>query len=261
MMLYWEGWTYSIEFAWIEIILHAIICVLMTTVLITFGWIFICNKEIPFLNHVKTRKPSLSPTTSGSSGNRSITGSNSVRNMKKKSHEYYLELILFGCILFGVIYGYSNLWISNVSILVYNYRPLDGCFHRGLGIISLYVQRLLTFTFFLYRLKLAFNRSVFALSAFLWYGLLIALFVVVFGSLSFIIIATYISGTFRCANTLLYVAFGVAGGLDVLYSLLICYVFVSKLKKLLKIVDSDFANAQIKKVMKKLTILSMLIHI
>ena len=255
-MLYWEGWTYSIESAWIEIILHGIICVLMTIVLITFCWIFFCDKEIPFLNHVKTRDLSLSPTTSGSSGNRSITASNSVRNIKRKSHEYYLKAILFGSIMCGVSNVYSNFWISNVLILVFNYKPSHGCFHRGLCIISLYFQRLLTFIFFLYRLKLAFNGSTFALSAFLWYGLLIAMFVLLFGSLFFIVVATYINGTFRCLNPLVNIAFGVGGICDVGYSIFICYIFVSKLKKLLQIVESDFANSQIKKVMKKLTILS-----
>ena len=262
-MLYWEGWTYNIITAWIEIILHGIGCLLITLVLLEFIWVFICDSDImSCFNHLKSNDNnndsgndniSLSPKTQ----NRNFSISFSQKIVEPRSPEYYLKLILFGSIFCGIISVYSNFWVSNILILVYNIKPPHGCFHRALCLIPLYLQRLLTFSFFLYRLQLTFNGSIFALSSLVWYSLIIALFVILSGSLSFIIIASYISGLFRCSDPIVFIAFGVAGILDIGYSILVCYIFVSKLNNLVKMMNNEVDNSRIRNVMKKLTILSM----
>ena len=256
-MLHWEGWTYNIITAWIEIISHIIGSVFITLVLFVFIWVFMCHCDMLSLNETKSKDVALS--TPGSSGNRNISMSFSTTIIEPRSHEYYLKLILFGSIICGIITIYSNFWISNVLILVFNFHTPYGCFYRALCIIPLYLQRLLTFSFFLYRLKLTFNGSIFALSTLLWYSLIITLFVTLIGSLSFIIISAYISALFRCSDFIVFIAFGVAGILDIGYSLTVCYIFVSKLSKLTKkcSCSNDIDNTRIKNVMKKLTILSM----
>ena len=255
-MLYYQGWTSSIIIGWIEIILHGIICLIMALVLFIFLWVFVCHQNIPFFN--ESRNLSLSRT---SSGNRSVTNSYSSRNIKQKTHEYYLKLILFCSIVFGILNVYTNLWFSNISILIFNIRPQNGCFYRLLCIIPLYLQRLTTYLFFLFRLKLAFNGSVYAISKLLWYSLLATLIGFILIAVPFTIISGYVSQTFLCTSRLVLLSFIIAGVTDVVYSILLCYIFVSKLKKLIKLVNNDNANARIKKLMKKLTILSMFLFL
>ena len=249
IMFYWEGWTWNITTAWIEIILHGILCVLITLVLLLYFWIFICDNDIPILNRLTSGGLSI-PRMS------SIKSNISSDNIKKYKSHKYLKLILFGSIICGILNIYSTYWLANISILVYNMRPINGCFYRSLCVAALYLQRLLTYLFFLYRLTIAFTDSVYALSKIQLYVLVLILIIGIGCSLSVTIIGGYINSIFPCSTILVRSGFIIAGSGDIIYSILLSYIFISKLNKLVIKVNNDSVNGAIKRVMQKLTILS-----
>lgn len=260
MTLYYQGWSKNIIWAWMEIITHCIICLLIILLLIAYIWIFICEKDIKMFNKPLSRQQSsVSQSHSGSIDNNTPSKTRSKsRSTIRKTHEKIFTLMLFTSIIISTIYIYLSNWYSNISVLIFDIRSNNGCFTRILVGIGLYIQRLIIYTFFLFRLKVSFKDSALAMKDITFYILLSLLYITFIGSFIYLLIATLDAG-FLCGTALLtQIAFFTTGFIDITFSILLTSLFVVKLRKLLSLSDGNINQTKsIKHIAKKLTLLCM----
>jgi len=137
---------------------------------------------------------------------------------------------------------------------VFNIRYPQHCFYRVTVNLLCFIQRIVTYTFFLKRLRTSFSNSMYHISTCKFSIILILNYVTLFGAAVFISVSAYFYGEFLCAtNNIIKIAIGVAGIIDIFWVIFVTYMFVNRLNKLL----SSKEDWKFEKVMKKLTLLTV----
>ena len=229
MTIYYENWTTTQMDAIIEVILHGLLCIIFVILMVIYFCVFECKKELCCFkdksNDFRLKKDEL------------------YRNIPK-IYKYLLftSLIISGINIFG------NLWISNLSVIMFGIRNNKGCFYRTLLGISFFLQRILTYFFFLDRLRYTFRGSIFAIKPRIYYisiGIAITLFIATYGAL---IVMTYVHPdvSFLCVTSSDIVIIIIAYlGIDLCITILLTIIFIKKLNGLIRLtnmVDNNTDN-------------------
>ena len=253
MNIFWYDWQYSALAAWIELILHSLLCVIIIILLCIYMRIFCCKSNNNQSKSTNSNEPDSPSMTSSSTRARTIS-----TNSKHKCFdaEIAFDLMLLISILLCVIVVLSLYYVGVLSILILDMRYSNHCFYRILCTSPIYIQRGVVFVFFLHRLNITFTGSIFAMNK-IHFRILVTLSI---GSVpvlyAFILYFAFIDTDFYCKNSKpLLVSAGVASGWDVMMSLTITYLFISKLKQLVAL-QNGHVNIKLQKITKKLTILS-----
>ena len=220
LKLYWEDWTSGYSMALAEVISHTLICLLMLLVLVVYIHSFCCQK-----------------TTSS--------------RVEKLFRMWLLISILLGSIV--VIGSYI---MSNIIIVIFNIRYDNHCFYRVLiSGIPMASQRCILYTFLVYRLKIAFVGSIYEINS---KSIMALLWFLVFLAVTVSSIQSYFSSihrNFGCYNsTPLFITNVIGGILDLIASIFLMFLFIYKLKQLIKL---DTKHIGMRQVINKLTILAV----
>ena len=212
--------------AWSDVILSFLAVLSITIVLLIYIKKFHCNKEL----------------------------NNSIKDNKtQKLLQNYLLLSL----IMSILYIYIKYYVSVLSILIFDERYNKHCFYQSLVIGFYGFHRMITYAFFIKRLTETFKESVYSVSSLkskCLNGYICLYLVVVVVN----IILQYILGGYLCHPSTFTGVVLFAGLLDIIFSIIITYMFTSRLKALL--LKSHKTNIQ-NYIVKKLTLLSMYIII
>ena len=263
--LYYEGWVGSSIEAWIEIIVHSLLCLMISIFSFLFIWIFVCNKDPPCRRqelHLTQIQSNLY-MESHDSGNISKTNrmsrqhTNSVK--KKNKVDIVLKILMFGSIFFAILYIFSTYIFVSFYILVLNIRYQNGCLYRVLCISFITFQRSILYVFMLIRLRRSFKGTVFQFSEYKLGICIVTVIVLLNGVQGVNVYAGYRVNDFRCSGYLpLTIVLLTAGLIDTCIAGLITYVFVWRLRRIIYLQsrENDAVNSRVKKVSQKLTLLS-----
>jgi len=236
MVIQWQEWVHSAGEAWIGVIIFGIELLVMMGLMGIYIWIFICNQ---------TR-----------------IRSNSVGSMKSRDYNKLFRIFLLMSLIITFINVYGNAYISSL-IYFLNKRDHASCFIRALLNSLALIQRCIVYTFFLLRLKITFKDSIYNISN-IKFGILLGLLYMTLISMQIIIV--YISSVinaFICASSkygnIYFYCVYIAAGIDIIWSILITYMFVSRLKSVMKIkVTNDKSHNKFLYIAKKLTKLTVI---
>ena len=229
--LYWEGCENSSIEAWMEIIIHSLLCFVILVCILLFLWIFICNKN---------------PPCNGKSSNNSI------------SNETTLVILLGFCVFFTFLYIYSIYIIATFGILVLNIRYTSHWFYRTLCINFIVFQRSLVYVFMLIRLQRAFKGTSFEVSTNKLKISSIFIIAIFNGIQGVDVYASYKRHHLLGSGDVVLLLLITGGLVDISISTLLTYAFVWRLRMLLRqrVRKQDDVAFNVKYIAQKVTILS-----
>ena len=219
--LYWDEWTINGVHAWVQLISHTLLCIFIIVLLYRYLKIF-CNKT----------------------------------NNETNNDKLFIILLLISLIMsFINIYGHYIL--TTIGILVFNYRPNKGCFYRTLIQITVLIQRMVVYGFFLFRLKFTFTDGLYRISNIKFGLILITILIVGVMFIIYSIIIASLVDTFQCTGDM-YVyfvgGFFVAVVLDAFWSFILVYMFNRRVRGITKHASNNIENVEL--ISRKLLILS-----
>ena len=219
--LYWKNWTESEYEAWTQLILHSLTAIIILIMICIFYRIFTKTK-----NDEKDTK--------------------------------ILKRLLSASLLVSFINIYGLYMICIIVLLVLNIRENNRCSYRLYIQVTVYIQRSIVFTFFLYRLKMSFENTIYEISQRKFRVLLVSLYVLAISlQVTFCVAASFVD-SFKCESSsvamdiVLYCIIG-SGVVDVLWSIAITYMFVRRLQFVIKQTQQN--SERLLHVIQKLTVL------
>jgi len=243
--LYWIEWNDSSYEAWIELVSHGIICLISLFLFFIYYWVFICHKDVPCLN-----------------GKSKGDYSSILKNNKSGEFNVHLRRLLFIGILSGLLYNIIMYFGNTFLILILNIRLNKHCFYRVLTLSLFALQRIISYAFMLTRLHIAFRGSILALPKYklhIFNTIIIIVFSIL--ELAHVYVAYTLNG-FECniRQSILVLGLIVASGLtDIIACITITTMFVSRLNILTKYQNSDVLSLKMKRLVRKLSILTMVV--
>ena len=219
--IFWEDWASTKINGYIELILHPLCCLIILILMIIYVWIFELKNELCCCkdksNEYKSRK----------------------NELYQKIPKLYKRLLFASLIISGInIFG--NLWMSNLSILLFDVRDSNHCFYRTLLGITVLLQRNLTYYFFISRLKLTFVGSAFAIKDTTYYIGISLAFISSLVSYSALVVLTRIHSSFTCASSMsIVLVIVVLLIIDSIVQILLTVIFIGKLNGLIKLTNID----------------------
>ena len=215
--LRWENYTETATEAWLDIGLQSLLCILVVVLIFVYLFCVVCNK----------------------------TAMKEILGILNK-------LMLLG--LFVVfIEIYLNYYVTCVSRYVLNYQYKHQCFYRVLLQIPWIMERLICYTFFLIRLRLAFDESKYSISRQKTTILFILCDLSYIGIFTIIAIQYYYNTGYSCKTySFGAVLLGLLSLNDIIWNIVFCYMFISRLKHMYVVKKSW----QIIELMNRLTLLS-----
>ena len=147
-----------------------------------------------------------------------------------------------------------------LRVLVFNIRDSNNCFIMTfVAGITIAAQRLIIYIFLMKRLKITFENSIYKLSNISYYFIIIALVFCFFTIQAINLYSSYQIKSYKCGDqpgsNIFKITLVIGGVLDIFWAIIITFMFVSKLKALLKL--NERKNNKIEAIMMKLTLLSM----
>ena len=201
--LHWYEWTYNVIAAWIEIIIHSLLCIIIIILIYYYFKKF----------YTKQNK----------------------KNIKK--HDKLFRILLWISLILSFINIYSSYIITTIGVLVFNFRPNKGCFYQIIIQMITIIQRNVLYIFWIFRLKFTFEDTIYKISAIKFNimlscssgtGILYVIYLVT--------VSSFIE-TFRCDGTMfMYFIYGfIVGGIwDIFWQCLLLYMFVIRLRGIMK---------------------------
>ena len=222
VQLYWEDWNSSLIETYLELVIQPLCGIIIIILFIIFIHIFICNKKLCY----------------GEDPNYDIKHPNGIKY--NSLIKFYIGL-LFVSFIMSILNIFGNLWFSNLQVLIYNVRYDKGCFYRTTLNITMVMQRVIAYYFFINRLRITFEGSVFEMRNIVYYLFIAFIVVTSFIQYGVIMILTYYYTEFRCSSSGIVVT-GIIICLicDTIVNLSITGLFVIKLKGLIDMLKHDF---------------------
>ena len=254
--LYWEGWSSSKVEAYLEIILHTIACVIITILVVQYIYAFRCNNVAPKLEgkHTGMRSVSGPSTPTNTLNDKRVSYAISAKK-RKIDHNKLFQRALLISIIISVINIFGNYYVSCLSVLIFNQRFNKGCFYRVLLTgLTMTIQRLIVYTFFLLRLKISFKNTKYDISNIKFGVLMAIMYIGGIVSQCLIGVNTYLNLGFRCNNAAHVIYLLGSAVWDVIWSVVITYLFVVRLKFANSLSNSK--DDRFVKIIRKLTLLS-----
>ena len=233
--LHWKEWNKSALEAWISLILHTIVCIIILILMYIYIRIFLCNKCVK--SHPKTES----------------------ENKTTQYYDKWLKILLFISLTFTLLYIFSSYFMACIVILVFNIRYQYHCFYRSLCAGFLYFQRASLHISMVIRLR-SFEGTPFELSKIKSRIIIYVVITVNIVALSFLIYFARTEGLFWCNANGYHVkmTIGIGGIIDIIISSLLTYIFVWRLKAMFtsKSRKNDDITTRVRYLFQKFTVLS-----
>ena len=232
--LYWNDWNQSGLEAWIEIILHALLCIIII-ILVIF-----CLRMIYYEYGIQKQN------MDGKTG-----------SVDMRFYRYLLVSLLVSFIYFILTY-----FLNVLSISVFGWRPKYACFYRQIAVIPLTLQRLITYYFYVLRLHVSFHGSIAELSKKCIYLFIISVTINIIGALILYLVSIYLMNTdnnsFICGiTTLRIISTSTLIVSDTFWSIIFALIYIKKLIEVTRIFNLDDDTHKIRYIVKKLSILAI----
>ena len=233
--LHWKEWNKSALEAWISLILHTILCIIILILISVYIHIFLCNKWVKSTDKMES---------------------------KHKTTQYYdkwLKILLFISFMFALLYIFASYFIACIVILVFNIRYQYHCLYRVLCASFVALQKASVHVFMIIRLR-SFEGTAFELGKIKSRIIIYVVLIMNAVTLSFLIYFARTEGLFFCniyGRNLGYVIIVGASG-DIIVSSLLTYIFVWRLKAMFtsKSRKNDTITINVKYLFQKFTVLS-----
>lgn len=293
--LYWQGWNKTHIEAYIELTIHTIACIIITILILTYLRFIHCKNtnptkhylekspfDINFQSPTSNLQPTLAKTPVGSvsipSGHstpktsKPVTPITPITPVTDTPIDARLKKFILASFIASFIYIYYTYANNFVLILIFGIRNQNGCFYRSLtwfvcthNLLLLYffhiyrlflgIQRIIIYSFFLIRLYITFENSLFEIKIKYIYLIISILIVTILASFTGFIIVDYQTNGFSCdMNVKRLLMFTIIIFVDLLWGIILSVFYIIKLKEILRL--SGMESIQYMYVARKLTILA-----
>ena len=252
--LYWDGWTRSGTEAWIQVILHGILCLLSLLLLYLYVSVFSCNNEFPCINRSR-----MNSNDNNSASSPSLNQRHSMKPNNSNGLTINLRILLFLAILSTVIYNFAMYFGSVLLILVFNIRMQKGCLYRVNCIGICGIQRKIAYIFVLIRFDRAFKGTIFSISKLKLRTLIISIVIVYTLFQCCSAYGAYKINNISCdinESIILYIVILSVPATDIIVCSTLTYMFLWRLKEITLKQDNDIVTLNMKQIVRKMSLLS-----